>query len=258
MAALAQLLGAQRVRSTAVIGSGGKTTLLWYLAAALGQNPANRVLVATTTKIGVPSEDGCYDRTAFLPEGASAAVQAFFLEKELCAALPGVTLAGVAGSGRKIGALPPDMLQLAAKVYTHVLFEADGAHMRPLKGWAGYEPVVPDWTARTIGVAPVWPVGHAAGEGIIHRFPQFCAITGIREGQAVTAEHIAAAIAAPQGLFAKARGKKVLFFSAWQPGDEARAKDVLRKLPDAFLGGLSMVVAGDANNGTGEVLLNNI
>ena len=55
---MAELLGIQKREKLTIIGSGGKTTLLWNLA---GHYRKEAVLVGTTTKIFMP-EAGFYHR----------------------------------------------------------------------------------------------------------------------------------------------------------------------------------------------------
>lgn len=243
MDGLTGLLGLGAHEVVAIVGSGGKTTLLWRMAGALR---SHKTLVATTTKIFLPAAGAdCYDH--FLPPEAFAEAPA----------RPGITLAGsgVPGAPQKLGPLPGALLQNAAAEYPYVLLEADGAAQKPLKGWAAHEPVVPPFTTCTIGVVPVWPLGRQVDETLVHRLPQFCAVTGCRAGQRLSAGHLAAIISGENGLFAAAKGRRVLFFSqAETPTDEVAARQVLELLPAAFLHGLARAVCGSAQQDVGEVL----
>ena len=209
-------------RRITVVGSGGKTTLIWHLASSLA--PGRKILVTPTTKMFVsPSPP------------------------------PGVTLAGVFnGASGKLESLPPGQLEEAIHGYDFVLIEGDGSKGLPLKAWSTDEPVVPAFTDLTIGVLPLWPIGKPVSENLIHRLPLFLTLTGAAPGEPITQGHIlrvitggAAGEASPSGLFAKARGKKLLFFS--QVEDDAalkQAQDLAEALPAEFRSGLSGVVAG--------------
>ncbi|MDR3335552.1 MAG: putative selenium-dependent hydroxylase accessory protein YqeC [Treponema sp.] len=218
-----------------VIGSGGKTSLIWYLAR---KRDRLCTLVTTTTKMGVP------------PPGAKR--YDHFLKYEADASqvpAPGVTLA-VDTSGGKLVALPPEALEAMVRQYDYVLIEGDGSRQLPLKAWAAYEPVVPDYTTLTVGILPLWPVGMAVSQTIIHRLPLFSALTGLGEGEVLSLGALVPVLtggnsALGKGLFSAAQGKRVLFFN--QTEDEKtldQARELLSLLPRSFLETLSMVIAG--------------
>ena len=237
-----------------IVGSGGKTSLLWHLAE---ENRGRRVLVSTTTKMWVPPVDA-FDwdisagrdalgvlpgsRGGTLPPACSdlhctandmlhcRGAQCAPTDDSFCriigsvegaetcgrqnAAPTGVSLFYGAVEDGKI--LAPDMWQitdLSAKVGL-TLLECDGSGGLPLKGWASHEPVVPDFTTVTIGVLPLWAIGQRVCEAVAHRMPEFCRITGAVPGGTVTAAHLARVVGHPEGLFAKARGRRVLFLNS--------------------------------------------
>jgi len=210
-------------RCITVIGSGGKTALIWHLASSLA--PDRKILVTPTTKMFVPPSP-----------------------------LPGVTLAGVFnGESGKLESLPPGQLEEMIHGYDFVLIEGDGSKGLPLKAWSEDEPVVPAFTDLTIGVLPLWPIGKPVSENLIHRLPLFLTLTGAVSGEPITSGHIlrvitcgvAADEASPPGLFAKAKGKKLLFFS--QAEDDAalkQARGMAAALPVEFRSGLSGIIAG--------------
>ena len=138
-------------------------------------------------------------------------------------------------------------LSSPAGPFSLLLLEADGSRMRPLKGWKSHEPVIPVWATNSIGVIPVRQVGKALNAEDVHRQKEFCALTGARMGKILTAEHLAAAISGPKGMFARARGRLTLLFS--QVEDAAalnQAREVLQALPETFLQRLDRVAAGSA------------
>ncbi len=224
----------------ALVGSGGKTSLLFYLAA---QYTGDSVLVSTTTKIGQP-QPGQVTR---------------FLEGEAVLAappLPGVTLAGCS-QGRKISSLAPEVLRQAAARYGEVFLESDGSRQLPLKGWAEHEPVVPAWVSHTVGILPVWPLGRPASEELVHRFPQFCTLTGVQPRQVLQPVHLARAIAGQwgKGLFTTAAGRNILFFSQVESPEALRlAQEVLALVPQECRQSLARVVAGSVRQHCGTVL----
>lgn len=150
---LAQALGI-RPGITAVIGSGGKTTLLRRLAATL----PGTVLLTTSTHI-FPFPD-----IPLLEAPQKQALQVAFRDyRVLCAGVP---------EAGKLTGLPYDLSGIA----DYVLVEADGSHRLPLKAHESWEPVIPPETGRTVLVAglsgllqPISQVCHRPG-----RFAQLC------------------------------------------------------------------------------------
>lgn len=224
--------------SVAVVGSGGKTTLVWALARHFRHE---RVLVSTTVKMWMPK---AADHDVFLDEPAFAALH----DPRCGISFAGKLLAGNCEAGQgKIGAPAPELLARGRALFDYSFIEADGSRMRPFKGWAEYEPVVPDYTHMTIAVVPVIPPGFRVSEETVHRLPLFCAISGASAGQELRPEHLASAIAHPQGLLAKAKGKIVLFFN--QAENEAGREMAARTahlLPASCLERIDLCAAGSA------------
>ena len=176
------LLGLGPGDVAAIIGSGGKTSLLSRLAE---ENRDRRVLVSTTTMM-------------MRPEPGQVA---------------GVRLLHGGVVDGKITAPPMDELARASMKAELTLLECDGSKGRPFKGWAAHEPVVPDFATVTIGVLPLWALGLPVREAHVHRVEEFCRLTGARLGKPVTRRHLEAVARHPEGLFQKAVGRRVLFFS---------------------------------------------
>jgi probable selenium-dependent hydroxylase accessory protein YqeC len=230
-------------RVITVIGSGGKTSLIWHLAASFAAEPDRKILVTPTTKMLVPPlETRLYHRYLDCRNYNSA-------EELKSHTVSGITLAGVFNEASgKLESLPPDQLEKIVSAYDSVLIEGDGSRGLPLKAWADDEPVVPPFTDLTIGMLPLWPLGKPVSEKLVHRLPLFLTLTGAVEGEPLKAEHILRLITGDAdcpGLFAKARGGKILFFN--QIEDDASMKqtrELAESLPPEFRGGLSAVIAG--------------
>lgn len=177
---LSQLLDI-RPGVTAVIGGGGKTTLL----RALGEELAGRhtVLLCTTTNI-FPFPD--------LPCARTAA--------ELDALRPGHRLlcAGtdVPGTGKLTA--PETPMALLAERFDYVLVEADGAARRPLKAHAPHEPVVPPEADQTICVVGASGFGRPISEAA-HRPERYALLAGVSEA-AEAAPETEAAVLTAEGL----------------------------------------------------------
>jgi probable selenium-dependent hydroxylase accessory protein YqeC len=204
-----------------LIGSGGKTSLLWLLARKLSR-PGRRVLAAPSAKMYPPEET-----------------------------IPGVETAGILNRATgKLESLPPEELERTALSYDLALIEGDGSRGLPLKAWAPGEPVVPAFTAFTAGLIPLWPLGEKVSSRIIHRLPLFCRLSGAREGETLKSGHLVRVISGSKdapGLFAAAKGKKILIFT--QIEDDAaldKAGEIKALLPGTFHSSLFAVLGGSA------------
>jgi probable selenium-dependent hydroxylase accessory protein YqeC len=227
-------------KAVTIIGSGGKTSLIWHLAVSLADS-FRAILVTPTTKMLVPKA------------AQSTLSQAQFYHRYIDSCrekrialdpVPGITLAGAFNeTSGKLESLPPDVLKSMVSGYDLVLMEGDGSAGLPIKAWAKGEPVVPPFTDLTIGVLPLWPLGKPVSEKLIHRLPLFLALTGAAPGEIIKPEHIALIIM--DGLFAKAKGKKILFFNQTESSEALQqAREIAGLLPQQFRKGLSAMIAG--------------
>ena len=119
------------VKTIAFIGAGGKTTLLCRLAEELASQGKN-VLISTTTHLQYPFPIDNYQ------------------EK--------ITIAGNISGNKITPILQSDLTKCAAK-YDILLYEADGAHHRPIKYPAEYEPVLLPDTDIVISVLGLDAIG---------------------------------------------------------------------------------------------------
>ena len=166
---------------TAIIGSGGKSTLLQVLAEELA--PAT-VLLCTTTHMcptpGVPFSESEEERQL---------AEALALHGTVCLGTP-------MPDGRITApALPMKTLMALAD---YVLVEADGSRTLPLKAHAPHEPVIPaeaDQVVCVVGISGVGkPITAAA-----HRPEQYASLAGV-EVLAIVTPEIAAAVLNGEGL----------------------------------------------------------
>lgn len=172
----------------AVIGGGGKTTLIEALARELTRADASCV-VTTTTHIIAPGG------TVVVDEGVAPLVEG--LRSVLGPGLRATAAAErIEHRGRaKLRGLPPDSVctLAAAHVADLILVEADGSAGRPLKAHAGWEPVIPACSDRVLAVFGLTGLGAPLDEAHVHRTDLFAARAGLPRGAPVTAEAIARA-----------------------------------------------------------------
>lgn len=166
---------------TAVIGGGGKTTLLRTLGEELASE-GQRVLLCTTTKI-CPF-DGLENRFSASEETLRRALEEHRL---VCAGTP------LPGTGKLTA--PEVPMSRLEKLADYVLVEADGSAQRPLKAHAVHEPVIPAEAEQTICVVGASGFGRPITEAA-HRPELYARLAGLPETEAATPETEAAVLRA--------------------------------------------------------------
>lgn len=163
---------------TAVIGGGGKTTLLRTLGEELAET-GRKVLLCTTTKIfpfeGLPCVTEKGEEALLAARGRS-----------------GLVCAGTLLENGKLTAPAVPMARLEA-LFDYVLVEADGSAHLPLKAHAPHEPVIPEAAAQTICVVGASGFGRPIREAA-HRPERYAALAGAAETDIVTPERAAAVL----------------------------------------------------------------
>ena len=197
---------------TAVIGAGGKTTLLSTLANQL--RGRGRVVLCTTTHIRRPPRIPCIEDRGQLP-GALARW--------------GLVCVGTPAEGGKLTA-PPLPLGELARMADYVLVEADGARGLPMKAHAPHEPVIPPEAGRIILTVGAGGFGHPIRE-VCHRPALYAALAGVGESEPVTPA-IASRVIRAEGL-----GEIVFLNQAETPGRLALAGELAAALELPVFGG---------------------
>lgn len=178
---------------TAVIGSGGKSTLLKTLGLEL-MRAGGRVLLCTTTHMfpvaGVPW-DGSSRRLDAVP-WKPGALHTPGCTCEVCAGLArgSICQAGVLDPETGKLSAPAESLDQLAQRFDYVLAEADGSKRLPLKAHASWEPVVPVGTPNVVWVVGASGLGKPVDE-VVHRPELFCERCGCKPADIATPERVA-------------------------------------------------------------------
>ncbi|MCI6031835.1 selenium cofactor biosynthesis protein YqeC [Fusobacterium varium] len=137
-----------------ITGAGGKTSLLYFLAEELSK--FGKVLITTTTKIFCPSEE----KYESLIIGNNT-----FTGKN-----KNITVVGSRVENGKLHSLSYEEINNIRKNYDFVLIEGDGAKEKLLKEWNDYEPCIPKFSTKIIGVINMDIIDLHLCEKNIHRF----------------------------------------------------------------------------------------
>lgn len=158
---------------TAIIGSGGKTSLMFRLAEELRENAS--VIVCTTTHIAKPEHI-----PVCLGDDVQQVRELLRTERLVCAAT------------EKDGKLSAPKLPLAvlAELADYVLVEADGSKRLPIKAHAAHEPVIPEQSNQIIAVVGLSGIGKPVRD-VVHRPEIFCKNLGISQSTLLTPQMVA-------------------------------------------------------------------
>lgn len=217
----------------ALVGAGGKSSLM-YLLARKARQAGWKVLVTTTTKVRLPEPGQC----DFLDGGGT-------LFDGEAISRPGVYFSGRRDRDRsKVAAADPGRLQSRHHLFDLTLIEADGAAMKPLKGWNETEPVIPAWATHTIGVVDIQTVAREINDQLVHRLDIFLELVAAQCGDRVSIDHLCRLVRHPAGLFRRARTTTQLFVNKVEDETALRRANQLRDRLEPLA-----VVAGSVQQG---------
>lgn len=167
---------------TALIGSGGKTTLMETLAEEL--RGVGRVIMTTTTHIRRP------EHCEVLTDADEESVRKALTRARI------ICMTGREKDGKLCA--PPLSMEILAALADYVIVEADGAKRLPLKAHAPHEPVIPACAQRVVLIAGIDGIGKTVAEAC-HRSALYAQLAGTDENEVVTPE-IAARVINAEGF----------------------------------------------------------
>ena len=143
-----------------ITGSGGKTSLMFYLANILKKKGS--VLITTSTKIKVPEKDQVDELFLSFDD---------YIKKDFKNKIVGIgqKLDGV----NKLKSIGENNLKTIKKDFDYIIIEADGCRNLPLKFWKEYEPVIYDFTDKLVGIFSIKVYGKEISPDFIYNFDEF-------------------------------------------------------------------------------------
>jgi molybdenum cofactor cytidylyltransferase len=175
--------------TTAIVGSGGKSTAMFQLAREL----TPPVIVTASTHLGRAQAD-LADRHHTVTDLGELDDLPF----------RGITLVtGPMGSDDRWEPAGENVLAWlnahAAGAGLSLLIEADGSRQKSLKAPAEHEPPIPEFATLVIVVAGMSAIGQPMTAETLHRPDTFSMLTGLSVGAAVTSAAVATVLTHPQG-----------------------------------------------------------
>ena len=192
-----------------IVGGGGKTSLLFALAAD-ASNEGLSTLVTTTTRIFDPrGEDRSYDELILDAGWAVGARDSRPLPtgdawRRPGQSAPGPVIVAAAGvDGGKLSSVDPARVD-EARGWDLIAIEADGARRLPLKAPAGHEPVVPARSGAVLAVIGLDCLGRRLDDTIAFRPELVAAAAGMNVGDVIAPRHLVSLASSPVGCFKSA------------------------------------------------------
>ncbi len=170
----------------AVVGGGGKSSLLFALAEGL----PGRVVLTTTTRIFAAQMSRAAAVCTTADVGWQQRLESFDTNLLVVGRIEGERANGV----------PPDLPAewLARPRVDWVVVEADGSRMLPVKAPADHEPVIPKRTSLLVCVVGIDALAEPI-ERVAHRPERVAAITGLAPSQQLTPEALGTLLTSPRG-----------------------------------------------------------
>jgi probable selenium-dependent hydroxylase accessory protein YqeC len=222
---LIKALGLGPREHIALVGGGGKTTLMFSLAEEL-RNSGKRVIASTTTKVW-HSEALQYERVVLVEDAAG------WKNKKA----EGLSGEGSAFVGRRIldsGKVEGISASLADEIFRDsnvqcLIVEADGSAGHPLKAPAEHEPIIPGSATTVVAMMGLEAMSARLDEATAFRVGEVRKITGLETGGILTPGTLARIFLHPAGLFKGAPGaaRKAVFLNKGDLTEEGRKVEEL-------------------------------
>ncbi len=242
---LSEILGLQPGDMAAVMGAGGKATVMKRLVIELVA-AGTPVLVTGTTNLQ-SLEDW---------SGPSLLLSDAEREKADEAARGWATRGAVVWVEKKLPhdmfrGIPVDQVEdLHRQSGGNVLIvKTDGARKRRIKAPRAGEPIIPKGATHGIAVLGLNAVGEKAGPGIVFRFERSCEIGGFVKGQTIEPRHLAALASHPESYPGRfpAGVKRVLYLSHCTGAERlAQAREIWNAVPSETY---DLMITGDTVEG---------
>jgi probable selenium-dependent hydroxylase accessory protein YqeC len=182
----------QHIRVVALVGGGGKTSLMYRLAHEISLT-GRSVITTTTTKIFPPQPHQSRILILLADE-----TKLDSLSKHLSVHRHLTVGESILPNG-KVQGVTSAIINECLDVADIVLVEADGAARKPVKAPEKWEPVLPEKVHLVIPVVGLDCVGKPANSDTVFRLEHFLKVTGLNPGRLITPDTIGRLLAHSEG-----------------------------------------------------------
>ncbi len=227
-APLAESLRLESRELIALVGGGGKTTLMFRLAHELAAQ-GKKVVTGTTTKIAAPRFPGEFSLE--LQETGDRFFDRVFRRLEEDGS---ITIGrAITSPPNKVAGCDPEVFDelFGDSRIDYVIVEADGARRKPLKAPREREPVIPARATAVIGIIGLDALYKPLDDEFVFQPELFGDLTGLPMGAPITLKELASLAAHPRGLFKGApdRARRIIVLNKGDVLDEPPTEADLRE-----------------------------
>jgi len=181
-----------RDSKTAIVGGGGKTTLMFQLA----RDFRSRVICTTTTHLAM-DQLGSADQHLIITnlEDLSRTEESYHGDVLL--------FTGPQVEPNRVGSPSPGILELLSEIADDwgcpLIVEADGARQLPIKAPAEHEPPIPDFIDTVFTVIGLSGLGKPLQEEWVHRPELYSRLVDLPLGEILESRHLVKGLISPDG-----------------------------------------------------------
>jgi molybdenum cofactor cytidylyltransferase len=188
---LRMALGLSAAPRVAFVGSGGKSTALFYLA----REYPPPVIVTATSHLEIFQARQA-DHHFYYDDSLG-------WDGKLPLDISGLTLFSGPKNDRSVAGLEAgplhQVLSLADKYNAPLLIEADGSRRHPVKAPAEHEPPIPDFVDTVVVTVGLSALGHSCTKEWVHRPEIYANLAGLQIGDEITLEAMERVLCHPSG-----------------------------------------------------------
>lgn len=189
----------------ALVGAGGKTSLLFWLSLYF-KKMGLKVLCTTTTAMYRP-DPSQYDYLVIHHEFTQLLT---VLNQSPKATVTYCATTYATSTNKVKGLSPNDVDRIDAHhIFDVILVEADGAKGLPIKAPDDHEPCLPIRTTIVLAVIGVDAILQSAQPNAIHRWQKFASLTGCQENTMIDEKILQPLIDEPDGLFKNSASENI-------------------------------------------------
>ena len=208
----------------ALIGGGGKTSLMYWLVKELKRRGVTAVATSTTKLVRIEQADYRFLKVSSVDECMDAVKLASRVNDI-------VTIVSNECIGEKLVGIKTEWISAIAERFPQVvlIIEADGSQGKSLKGHLLFDPVIPESVGLVIPVVGVDVIGRPLNDAYVHRPQRVCELTGAMPGSIVTDDLIVKLLTNPEGYLHNCPAQAHLLLmlnKADTPGDFLQAREL--------------------------------
>ena len=223
MKTLKEMFNINKGDVVSIVGTGGKTTLLFKMGKELKEQ--HKVLLTTSTKIYKPKIEN-YDY-----------IYTSIEDYKYNNIKNGITVLSkdINYENNKLIGIDDNILEEVIDDFDLVFIEADGSRNLPLKGWKSHEPPILYKTTKTIGIIPISILEQKISEDIIYGFEEFKNF--LNNDDVIDNKVVGRICSSNEGIFKNSKGELYIYINKVDSVEDLKkAQDLAKYLKGNIVG----------------------